>query len=176
MRTRAEQVAALRADQQLWRDLAAEVGPDRYREPGPMGEWTFADMAGHLTGWRIRTIGRVEAFARGEPEPAPPWPRELDADGRAEIDGVADAINDWIQAQNAGHSPEELVGDYDATYDRLIAALASVPDARLTDPSAIPGLDSPLVDADFTDHLRDEHLPSVRAWLDAHPRGETSRR
>ena len=59
MRTRAEQIAAIKADQQFWRDLAAEVGPDRYAEPGPMGEWSFGDMAGHLLGWRDRTTGGV---------------------------------------------------------------------------------------------------------------------
>ena len=25
-------------------------------EPGPMGEWTFKDLAAHLLGWRERTI------------------------------------------------------------------------------------------------------------------------
>ena len=52
MRTQAEQIAAIRADQEFWRALAAEVGPARYADPGPMGDWSFADMAGHLTGWR----------------------------------------------------------------------------------------------------------------------------
>jgi hypothetical protein len=28
-------------------------------------------------------------------------------------------------------------------------------------------LEAALVDADFTGHLHDEHVPSVRAWLDA---------
>ena len=59
MRTRADQIESLRADQQFWRDLAAEVRPERYAEPGPMGDWSFADMAGHLTGWRNRTSKRL---------------------------------------------------------------------------------------------------------------------
>jgi hypothetical protein len=63
MRTKAEQIAGIRADQQFWRDLAAEVGPDRYADPGPMGEWSFGDMAGHLVGWRNRTLLRLEAFS-----------------------------------------------------------------------------------------------------------------
>ena len=119
MRTRAEQVAALRVDQRLWRDLVAEVGPRRYTEPGPMGEWSFADMAGHLAGWRRRTIERLDAGARGEPEPAPPWPPELDDDGGAGTDGV----NDWIREHHAAKTPEELVAEYDASYDRLVAAI-----------------------------------------------------
>jgi hypothetical protein len=157
MQTRAEQVAAIRADQEFWRNLAAEVGARRYAEPGAMGEWTFADMAGHLTGWRNRTIARLEAAGQGRPEPAPPWPADLDDD---------DAINDWIRDEHAGRTPEELVAAYDASYDRLIAALEALPDDLVTDPDVLPFLGSALVDADFTAHLHDEHVEPVRAWLD----------
>jgi len=157
MRTKAEQVAAIRADQQFWRALTAEVGPDRYAEPGPMGEWSFGDMAGHLLGWRRRTIARLEAAARDEPEPASPWPPELDDD---------DVINDWIQDQNAGRPPAQLVRDYDASYDALAAAIESLPEGSMTDPTAFPWADGSLGEADFTGHLHDEHVPGVRAWLD----------
>ena len=158
MRTKAEQIAAIRADQQFWRDLAAEVGPDRYAEAGPMGEWTFADMAGHLAAWRGRTIARLEAAGRGEPEPAAPWPDELDGD---------DVINPWIRDHDAGRSPEDLVQGYEASYDRLIAAIDALPDRLLTDPKAFAWLGEPLVEVDFTGHLHEEHVPDVRAWLDA---------
>ena len=156
-RTRDEQTAAIKADQQFWRDLAAEVGPDRYGEAGPMGEWTFGDMAGHLLGWRNRTIARLEAAARGEADPAPPWPAELDDD---------DPINDWIRDNDADRRPVELVDAYTASYDRLIAALNALPEATLTDPEALAWVDEPLVGVSFTSHLHDEHVPSVRAWLD----------
>ncbi len=158
MRTQAEQIAALRADQEFWRALAAEVGPARYAQPGPMGEWSFADMAGHLTGWRERTINRVLAVARGEPEPAPPWPADLDAD-----DDV-DKVNDWIREQHAGRAPERLVAEYDASYERLIEALETVP-AHLQR-AVVEWADQPLVEVDFTGHLHEEHVEPVRAWLD----------
>jgi hypothetical protein len=157
MRTKADQIAAIRADQRFWRGLATEVTPARYAEPGPMGPWSFGDLAGHLAGWRDRTIARLEALGRGEPDPAPPWPAELDDD---------DTINDWIHAQHAGRLPEQLVEDYTGSYDRLIAALESIPEATLTDPAAIPWVEGPLVEVDFTGHLHEEHVPSVRAWLD----------
>ena len=130
MRTKADQISSIRADQRFWRDLAAEVGPDRYAEPGPMGEWSFADMAGHLVGWRNHTIARLEAAGRGEPEPAAPWPSEIVDDDRFSGPDLADpvTINAWIHEQHAGRSPEQLVGDYDASYDRLIAAIEALPD------------------------------------------------
>jgi mycothiol maleylpyruvate isomerase-like protein len=158
MQSKAQLIGGIREDQQFWRGLAAEVGPNRYAEPGPMGEWTFGDMAGHLLGWRERTIRRLEAAADGAPEPANPWPADLDDD---------DIINDWIHDQHAGRPPEELVAAYDASYDRLVSALERIPEERLTDPAAFPWAEGALAAATFTDHLHDEHVPAVRAWLDA---------
>jgi hypothetical protein len=159
-KTKADLVEAIRADQQVWRDLVAEVGPDRFDEPGPMGEWTFGDMAGHLLGWRDRSIRRLQAGARGEPEPPEPWPPELDDD---------DTINDWIRKQQDGRSSAELVAAYDASYDRLAAVIESLTDAQATDPATFPWVGEPIVNVDFTGHLHEEHLPSVRAWLDGKP-------
>ena len=158
MPTKADLIAAVHADQRFWRDLAAEVGPARYDDPGPMGEWSFGDVAGHLLGWRNRTIARLEAAGRGEPEPAAPWPADLDDDDR---------INDWIREHHAGRSAAQNVADYDASYDRLAAALEALPEAQLRDPAAFPWVGDALVNVDFTGHLHDEHVPSVRAWLDA---------
>jgi hypothetical protein len=160
MRTKSEQITAIRADQQFWRDLAAEVGPDRYAQPGPMGEWSFGDVAGHLLGWRNRTLARLEAFSRGAPDPPNPWPAEIEDE---------DAVNAWIRDNDANRSPAQLVGDYDASYDRLAATIEAMPNDKLTDPGAIPWAGSALVDADFTGHLHEEHVPSVRAWLEGLP-------
>jgi len=131
-----------------------------------MGEWSFAEMAGHLLGWRRRTLARLVAFSQGEPDPADPWPAELKEDDGDSIHGT-DAINAWIHEHYAHRSPAQLVGDYDASYDRLVEILESMPDARLTDPTAIPWLEAPLVAVDFTGHLHDEHVPSVRVWLES---------
>lgn len=160
MRTKADAIAELRADQRFWRDLAAQAGPARWSEPGPMGEWTFGDMAGHLLGWRERTIARVEAIGRGDPEPPDPWPAALEDD---------DAANDWIHAQHAGSSPAQLVDAYDRSFDRLIAAIEAVPDALASDPSAAPWFGSAVVDGDYTGHLHDEHVEPVREWLARRP-------
>lgn len=157
MRTRAEQIAAIKADQQFWRDLAAEVGPDRYDQAGAMGDWSFGDLAGHLLGWRDRTIARLEAAARGEPDPIPFEP---------DTDEEIDAYNVQIREYDAGRSSAELVDAYTDSYDRLIRALDALPEATLTDPTALPFVGGPLIDVAFTGHLHEEHAPDVRAWLD----------
>jgi uncharacterized protein (TIGR03083 family) len=157
MQTRAEQVAGIKADQQFWRDLAAEVGPERYGEPGAMGEWTFGDLAGHLLGWRNRTIVRLEAAARGEPDPLADEP---------EGDDEVDAVNDTIRANDAGRPPAELIDAYADSYDRLIRALDALPDSMLADPKALPFVGGALIDVPFTGHLHEEHVPDLRTWLD----------
>ena len=47
-------VAHIRAERALWANLVTEIGEDRMTEPGPMGEWTFKDLASHLLAWRER--------------------------------------------------------------------------------------------------------------------------
>ena len=162
MPSQAQQAAAarIRADRTRWRDLVELVGPERYLEPGAMGEWTFADLAGHLAGWREHRLRELEAAARREPMPPPPWPADLE-----ELEMV-DAINDWIHEHQTG-TPDERIAAYDATFERLAVAIEGLPEPMATDPGAFPWMgDVAAVDGDWVSHLRDEHEPEVRAWVE----------
>lgn len=154
---RADLVAHIRDERAWWADLVEEIGVARMTEPGPMGEWTFKDLAAHLLGWRERTIGRLEAAARGV-EPVTPWPADL---------GDDDAINAWIHERNRDRSVREVLDDVDRSYERLADAVAALPEDLVARPGAMPGLeDQALADADFFGHVHEEHEPSIRAWLD----------
>jgi hypothetical protein len=61
-----------------WRDRRANGQPGAQAHSSP-GDWSFGDLAGHVVGWRNRTISRLEAFSRGEPDPPDPWPTPRDA-------------------------------------------------------------------------------------------------
>jgi hypothetical protein len=142
-----------------WRRLAADVGPDRLEQPGAMGDWTFKDVAAHLTAWRRRTVVRLEAAVRGDPEPPPPWSAELP--GETEDD----PINDWIHARTKDRPAGELLAEADAVYDELVAAIRALPIGIVTDAHRFAWLEgAALADTDFGGHL-DEHEPGVRAWL-----------
>jgi hypothetical protein len=155
--TQAELAAAIRADRQAWRDLVAEVGPGRTELPGAMGDWTFRDVAGHLAGWRNLRIPELEAAARGEPPPPIPWPH---------ADDEYDAINAWIRERDRSRSTEELIADYDGTFERVAAAIEGLPPTMIDDPNAFAFTDGiALADRDFTEHLHVEHEPALRAWL-----------
>lgn len=155
--TKDQMIAAIRADREFWRSLVDEVERDRMTEPGPMGDWTFKDLAAHLAGWRNYRIEQFEAASRGDPTPPPPWPAELDDDDR---------INAWIQQASAGRPLDDVLADYDSTFDRLADVLETIPEDVLADPRAFSWTGGePLLDGDFTSHLHDEHLPSIREWL-----------
>jgi hypothetical protein len=154
---RAELIALIERERAWWRDLVDEIGEARMTEPGPMGEWTFKDMAAHLLGWRERTLGRLEAAAEGLEEPRPPWPAALEED---------DSINAWIQERTSGQSVREVLDATDRSYDRLAQAVAALPEELLTRPDAFTWLGGEsLADTNLFGHLHDEHMPSVRAWL-----------
>jgi hypothetical protein len=154
---RADLIDRIETDRVLWRELTEEVHRDRMNEPGPMGEWTFKDLAAHLLGWRERTLDRLEAAAQGRDEPPARWPTDLDDD---------DPINDWIQAHNRDRSVEAVLDDVDRAYGRLAAVVEALPEEMLTDPDAFEWLGGEsLVETDLFGHLHDEHLPSIRAWL-----------
>src|SRR3954463_1532645 len=108
---REQVIAGIEAVRQRWRALVADVGPNRLEQPGAMGDWTFKDVAAHLTAWRRRTVARLEAAARGEPEPPAPWSAELPGDAED------DPINDWIHERTKDRPAAELLAEADAVYD-----------------------------------------------------------
>ena len=127
-------------------------------EPGPMGPWSFKDLAAHLLGWRDRTIARLEAAAEGREAPPPAWPSELQDDDR---------INDWIQARSDGRSVRDVLEDTDRSYERLGSRdHGALPEETVTSTDAFSWLEGEsLAETDLFGHLYDEHMPSIRAWL-----------
>ncbi len=157
---RAAVIERIAGTRERWLRLVAEVGSDRSEQPGAMGDWTFKDVAAHLTAWRSRTIVRLEAATRGDPPPPPPWAADL---GQDEIED--DRINAWLHARDKDNALADVLTEADGIYDVFIAAVASVPIFLATDPNRFDWMEGQaLVDADFSGHL-DEHEPDVRAWL-----------
>lgn len=158
--SRDELVARFGADRVTWQALIAEVDGDRMDEPGPMGDWTFRDLVGHLSAWRNRTAARLEAAARGEPRPANPWPADVDDD---------DAINDWFRQRDADRSIDDLLADYDASFERIATGVAALPAGANPTEAATPGYfnwndQNGTIESDFFNHLG-THAADVRAWL-----------
>ncbi len=161
--TKGEVLEAIERERATWETLLAEVGEARMLEPGPMGEWSFKDLVAHLTGWRARSLRRLEAAANGQPEPAPVWPADLSTD---------DEINAWIHEVNRDRLLGEVIGESRESYARLAEIVQMLPDEALTDPGYFPWLEGAalgpaITNGEFFSHYYEEHEPTVRRWLAA---------
>jgi len=155
---RAEFVQRINFAHKRWRRLVADVGEERMELPGAMGDWTFKDVASHLTAWRRRAIGRVAAAGRGEPVPPSPWPADLGED-------EDDPINAWIHDQTKDRPLPDVLADADLAYDDLVAAIQALRVDNTTDLQRRGWLGpNALVDFDPAGHLI-EHEADVRRWL-----------
>jgi hypothetical protein len=168
--TKGDVLAAIERERQAWEALLAEVGEARMLEPGPMGDWTFKDLVAHLTGWRARSLRRLEAAANGQPEPAPAWPAHLTTDD--EDDAWVDDVNAWIHDVNDDRLLGEVIGESRESYARLAEIVQMLPDDALNDSDRFPWLEGQalgpaIVTGDFFGHLHEEHEPEIRRWLEA---------
>lgn len=146
-----------------WQRVMAEVGKDCMLEPGPMGEWSFKDLASHLRGWRAYSISRLESVLRGEGDAPFPWPSVLTED---------DEINRWIYDANKDRPLAEVLAEFDATHLRLRTVVEDMPHDLLFDPDAFPWMEgesvgSALISGLYFGHWHEEHEPDIRAWLAA---------
>jgi hypothetical protein len=158
---RADLLAELKAEYQSWERLLAEIGEDRMDEPSAAGAWSIKNVVAHLTAWRRRTVGRLEAVAQGQPQPKPTWPAELTED---------DDINAWFHARDRDKSVSEVLSEARRVFQQLVSAIEKVPEDKLADPKSFPWMEgTPLSGAAFFSHFHDEHEGDMRAFLARRP-------
>jgi hypothetical protein len=158
---RAELLAELKSENESWERLLAQIGEDRMEEAGAAGAWSIKDVVAHLTAWRRRTVGRLEAAANGQPEPAHEWPADLHED---------DEINAWFHARDRDKSVRDVLSESRRVFQQLAAAIEKFPEAALDDPGRFPWMQgTPLSGAAFFAHFHNEHEADMRAWLSRQP-------
>jgi hypothetical protein len=155
---KAELLNGLREEYRNWQALLDDIGVERMDQPGVTGEWSVKDIVAHLTGWRRRTVARLQAAQRGEPEPPPPWSAHLQTD---------DEINAWIYESNHARPLREILDDSHQVFQQLLTAVDGLPDKVLRDPTLhLPWLQGqPFNAAELFSHFHEEHEPDMRAWL-----------
>jgi Protein of unknown function (DUF1706) len=162
--TKTALLADLQREQEQWEALLAQIGESRMDQGGVTGEWSIKDIVAHLTGWRHRTVGRLQAAQRSDPEPPPPWPAHLQAD----VD--LDAINAWIYESNHARPVRAVLDEAHQVFQQLHAAIEGLPDEVLKDPVRhLPWLEGqPFSAGELFAHFHEEHEPDMRAWLARH--------
>ena len=161
--SKAQLLAELRAEQNGWEALLRDIGEEHMTQPA-VADWSIKDIVAHITGWRHRTVARIQAALRREPMPPPPWPAQLETD---------DEVNAWIYEANRELPLAEVLRDARETFEQMMAALDAFPEATVLDPTSFgwPG-DQPVNGAVFFSHFHDEHEPDMRAWLAKVQRGD----
>jgi len=156
--TRTALLADLQREQEQWEALLAQIGEARMNQGGVTGHWSIKDIVAHLTGWRRRTVGRLQAAQRSEAEPPPPWPAHLQ---------TYDEINAWIYESSHERSVRDVLADSHHVFQQLLAAIEGLPDDILSDPARhLPWLEGqPFSAGAFFAHFHEEHEPDMRAWL-----------
>ena len=154
---RADLLSELNVEYQGWERLLAEIGEDRMDEASAAGAWSIKDVVAHLTAWRRRTVGRLEAVAQGQPEPKPTWPAELTED---------DDINAWFHARDRDKSVSAVLSEARRVFQQLVSAIEKLPEDKLADPKSFPWMEgTPLSGAAFFSHFHNEHEGDMRTWL-----------
>ena len=159
--SKSEFLNGLREEYQWWEALLNEIGEARMDQSGVADDWSIKDIVAHLTGWRRRTVARLQAAQRGEGEPPSYWPAHLQAD----VD--LDEINAWIYESNHERPVREVLDESHHVFQQMFAAIEGLPDAVLSDPARyLPWLEAESIKpSDFFGHFHEEHEQDMRAWL-----------
>ncbi len=155
---RSELIAGLKEEYRGWQALLEQIGTEHMAQPGVAGHWSIKDIVAHLTGWRRRTVARLQAAQRGDPEPAPPWPSHLQTD---------DEINAWIYDASHKRPVREILDNSHQVFEQLLAAVEGLPDQAFIDVQHyFPWWEGSSLTSDaFFAHFHEEHEPDMLAFL-----------
>jgi uncharacterized protein (TIGR03083 family) len=159
---RSEVLAALDRERANWQALVEDVGPDRMEEPDVAGDWTFKDVAAHLSYWMEDIIRTLELVADEKPVDIPArWPEELTD---------PEAINQWAYEQSRGRTVEDVLAEADEGYARMRRALERMPEETINSTEIFDWQQGEpfsqwLIDRRLFNHFYREHEAGIREWL-----------
>jgi hypothetical protein len=160
---KAELLNWLQEENRGWEAFLAQIGPTRMEQSGVNGDWSMKDIVAHLMGWNQWLVARLQAAARHEPEPSPPWPAHLQTD---------DEVNAWIYESYRRRSVREVLDESQEVFQQLLDVIVGLPDeiqieeVRTDRAYYLIWLNNQrFPPGEFFDHFHDDHEPDIRAWL-----------
>lgn len=124
------------------------------------GEWTIKDILAHIAAWEDVLV-RFHIQAQ-------PFDQVIGLEGADYWEASEDEVNEHFYQAHRDWTGERVLSYLQATHENLIKALEALPEDRLGEPTAHPGLDprtlSPLVDyviGNTTDHYQ-EHYATIQ--------------
>lgn len=125
------------------------------------GDWSIKDVVAHLIDWQQHLNARIKAAHLNQPEPAKPWPADLEGD---------DAVNAWFYQKHHNRSAQDVLADMDQTYQELHRIVTELPETlryELVEPDyhLVWIGEERFLPGEFYHHFHDDHEQEVRAWL-----------
>ena len=140
-----ERVRNARAD---LNNAISGITEDQMSQDIVAGDWTVKDILGHLASWQTEAALGIERAARGE----------------AVDTLISESVDEWNAARVGERRRLPLVDvieEFNAAYDRLLAALNASPDVRI--PLGPAGWDETAELWWLTEH-DSEHLETIQAY------------
>lgn len=156
--TKAQVLAALRAEQIQWEALLAEVGEARMSEEILASWWSIKDIIAHVMWYEQQT---AEALQPDTPQhPGREWLWELTADKR----------NAVLYTEARARPLAEIRADAHEVFAQLVATVEALSEEEVRDPHSFPNMPPGwqiwhFIARHSYEHYR-EHMPRIRAWLD----------
>jgi hypothetical protein len=143
--------------------LLSSLSEEQMTSPGVNGYWSVKDNLAHLSAWQNYQAARQEGVLDGiePPDPAPGCETE-------------DEINEFYYQQYKDRPLAEILAEFRASYQRVLAATRALSWEALNAPFPWAGNDSPPVGAytmgDTYGHY-ELHRELIESWLESQGSG-----
>lgn len=156
-----ELLTAIQSEHAHLEHVIASIDPTRLTEPGvyPDNNWSVKDVVAHVVAWeqmlvdwlRARQLGSVPKF-----QPIEMW-RDTDA------------LNEHFWAEHRDQPLEDVLGDFQASFQQIITEIEALPDEAITssepfDPETKRSLFAHIACNTFEHYA--EHTQAIQNWLD----------
>jgi hypothetical protein len=159
MSTKAETLAALRAEFDRWQAILSNLTDAQIHTPQSPSHWTVKDVVAHLWAWQSRTLARVQAAVDGTAPQYEPWPPQFDP----EVPEEPDDLNAWLYDAYRDRPWAAVYADWQSRYQRIIALAEAIPEPDLTDPARFDWLGTHALG--FILRASAHHHAEHRGWL-----------
>ena len=162
--SKSELLTLVQTERAAWEALLAEVPEERMTEPGAAGTWSVKDVAAHVAVYERWTAQQLDAMMRGETDmyiapDTPPEANTYDVDRRNTV-----YYELWRDRSLA-----DVQRESEEAFALLRAAIERTPEELLNESERFAWLGgSPvwqMIPGNAYEHYQD-HMPSIRAWLD----------
>jgi hypothetical protein len=148
----------LRSKRAEWEALLAEAGEARMTQPGPAGAWSLKDIIAHVTWSEREMVGVLQA-------------RTLVGSDLWNVSQTE--RNAAVYIQNRDRALPDVLAEAREVHTQLLAGLEALSDEDLNDARRFQQMPDAWVPwqlfaGNMYGHY-DEHIPSIRAWLEQAP-------